>query len=85
MNRSLPGAGQIEAIRGACHARDVNESVRCISVIHLDRDSARARSARSSVDIGQCSSQLMQCASISAPDFSNSTSSSRGYPVSTRS
>jgi hypothetical protein len=49
------------------------------------RESATARSARSSVEIGQCSSQLLQYASISAPDFSSSASSSGGYPVSTRS
>jgi len=49
------------------------------------RESATARSARSSVEIGQCSSQLLQNASISAPDFSSSASSSGGYPVSTRS
>jgi len=49
------------------------------------RDSARERSARSSVEIGQCTSQLLQYASISAPDASRSTSSSAAYPVSTRS
>jgi len=51
----------------------------------LGRESATARSARSSVEIDQCSSQLMQYASISAPDCSSSVSSSAGYPVSTRS
>ena len=52
---------------------------------HLDRESATARSARSSVEIGQCSSQLTQYASISAPELSSSLSSSGGYPVSSRS
>jgi len=52
---------------------------------YLDRESATARSARSSVEIGQCASQPIQYASISAPDFSSSASSSRAYPVSMRS
>ena len=54
-------------------------------VDHLRRESATARSARSSVEIGQCSSQLAQYASISAPDSSSSVSSSGGYLVSRRS
>jgi len=56
-----------------------------VGVDHLPRESATARSTRSSVEIGQCSSQLRQYASISAPDFSSSSSSSAGYPVSSRS
>jgi hypothetical protein len=47
--------------------------------------SPRAISALSSTDIGQCSSQLLQYASISAPALSNCPSSSRVYPDSTRS
>ena len=43
---------------------------------YLDRESATARSARSSVEIGQCASQPTQYASISAPDLSSSASSS---------
>jgi len=52
---------------------------------YLDRESATARSARSSVEMGQCASHPMQYASISAPDCSSSASSSRAYPVSMRS
>ena len=52
---------------------------------YLERDSSTARSARSSVEIGHRASHPMQYASISAPDSSSSASSSRAYPVSTRS
>jgi len=43
---------------------------------YLERDSATARSARSSVEIGQRTSQPMQYPSISAPESSSSASSS---------
>jgi len=43
---------------------------------YLERDSTTARSARSSVEIGQRASQPMQYASISAPESSSSASSS---------
>ena len=65
--------------------RTVPGSSGAMGANHLGRESATARSARSSVEIGQCSSQLLQYASIPAPDFSSSASSSGGYPVSTRS
>ena len=61
--------------------RNAAEQAAATGVHYLGRESARARSARSSVEIGQCSSQLTQYASISAPDFSSSASSSRGYPA----
>jgi len=48
-------------------------------------ESARARSARSSVEIGQPSSQLLQYASISAPFLMSKISSPREYPGCTRS
>ena len=65
--------------------RTVPASAAATSANYLDRESATARSARSSVEIGQCASQPMQYASMSAPDSSSSASSSRAYPVSMRS
>ena len=52
---------------------------------YLERDSTTARSARSSVEIGQLSSQLLQYASISAPFLMSKISSPREYPGCTRS
>ena len=44
--------------------RTVPASAAATSANYLDRESATARSARSSVEIGQCASQPMQYASI---------------------
>ena len=85
MDRGQPRARRNQMIQDAGSARDVNESARRLRAGYFDRESARARSARSSVEIGQCASQLMQYASISAPDLRSSASSSRAYPVSLRS
>ena len=70
---------------GSLGDRTIPASAGTMGADYLRRESATARSARSSVEIGQCSSQLLQYASISAPDFSSSASSSGGYPESTRS
>jgi hypothetical protein len=95
-----PSGFQDRCIQPLCHLSVPVESAGCVNSIrlagesrarltwvgaHLGRESARERSARSSVEIGQCTSQLMQYASISAPDLSSSMSSSGAYPVSRRS